>query len=515
MLSAMPIPVASTVPAIRFRDCRIGHPGQPLLESFSWEVGAGETWVLTGANGSGKSALVAALAGQLPARGPDGEPAVLPPPGRVGLVSSETLSQLFIGERDRDESDFIEGGVDEGQKADDFLRQALGGSREAGQASSAAQARLGRLVAGLGIGSLLERGIKYLSTGELRKLALCRQLLEAPDWLVLDEMRDGLDAGARAWLAGHLEAIIVAGSPRLVLVSDRYEAVPSGATHVLHLMDGRVAYAGPRAAYESDWLPANAATELPEDVAALASLLARDAEPVPDPLVRLRSVTVAWSGRAVLDRLSWTLRPGQHTLVRGPNGCGKTTLLKLVTGDNPQVYANDVSVLGIRRGTGESVWDIKKRLGMVSYQLHVEYLYRCESTVEEVVVSGFHDSIGLYETVGDHERLVARAWLAEMGLADRAAWPFTRLSYGEQRAVLIARAVVKRPPLLILDEPCLGLDPAHRHHALYIADFIGRSTGTTIVYVTHDPAEYLPCLKRVLECGADGRWRESDFSFSY
>jgi len=127
----------------------------------------------------------------------------------------------------------------------------------------------------------------------------------------------------------------------------------------------------------------------------------------------------------------------------------------------------------------------------------------------EVVISGFHDSIGLYEQVGDLQRRLAREWLAVLGMGDSAGLPFTRLSYGEQRALLIVRAVVKRPALLVLDEPCHGLDRGHRHQALAVAEWIGRHTDTTILHVTHDPAEYLACTRQVLECGADAVWRLS------
>ena len=488
---------------INFQQHTIGYPDEVILTDFTWFIAPGETWVITGPNGSGKSAIAAALAGRLPV-----DRTGLPDSAAVALVSFEYQRDVIMAERRNDDSDFTEGGVDQGTTVRRFM-------------AALANDRFDELVLGLGIGHLLDRGIKYLSTGELRKVALCRDLLLNPAWLILDEVQEGLDSATRQWLTGYLAALITVGQPRLIMISDRYQGLPSGVSHVLHLENRRVVFAGRRSDYEGHWLAtrqvalgaAPAINEVAEQ-RELATLLDEVSPAAAGPaiLVDLRQVTVTWSGRKVLDGLSWRLERGQHTLVRGPNGCGKTTLLNLISGDNPQVYANDVTVLGYRRGSGESIWDIKRQIGLVSYQLHLEYLYHCDSTVSEVIISGFHDSIGLYEALGDLERQAARAWLRHLGLADRADWPFTRLSYGEQRAVLIARAVVKQPPLLILDEPCHGLDLSHRHHALAIAEFIGRHTATTILYVTHDPDEYLPCLQRVLEYLPDGHWRESVLS---
>ncbi|HWZ90492.1 MAG TPA: ATP-binding cassette domain-containing protein, partial [Polyangiaceae bacterium] len=229
-----------------------------------------------------------------------------------------------------------------------------------------------------------------------------------------------------------------------------------------------------------------------------------------EALVQLRDVRVSYSGRAVLDGINLDIRPGQHTLVRGPNGCGKTTLLNLINGDNPQVYANHVTVCGMKRGSGESIWDVKRQLGQVSYALHVEYAYHCRSNLIETVLSGFYDSIGLYREPGFAEIRAAERWLELVGLLDKRAEPFLQLSYGEQRVALIVRAVIKRPKLLILDEPCHGLDARHREEVLTIANYIGEHAESTILYVTHDPAEQLACTRQLFEFSAERGWELSD-----
>jgi molybdate transport system ATP-binding protein len=220
----------------------------------------------------------------------------------------------------------------------------------------------------------------------------------------------------------------------------------------------------------------------------------------------MRDVTVSYAERRVLDGLNLEISRGEHTLVRGPNGCGKTTLLNLINGDNPQVYANDVTICGMKRGSGESIWDVKKQLGQVSYALHVEYAYRCSANLIECVLSGFYDSIGLYQEPGFSEIHAAERWLSVVGMLGLRAQPFTQLSYGEQRVALILRAVIKQPQLLILDEPCHGLDARHRSEVLTIADYIGRHTDSTLLYVTHDPEELLGCTRQIFEFDPASGW---------
>jgi len=154
------------------------------------------------------------------------------------------------------------------------------------------------------------------------------------------------------------------------------------------------------------------------------------------------------------------INPGEHWQLTGPNGSGKTCLLSLITGDHPQCYVNDIRVFGFQRGQGESIWQIKQFIGYVSTQLQWEY--RVSTSVRNVVISGFHDSIGLYTKPSDVQKNIADQWLDVLGMRHRANEPFTQLSHGDKRLLLIARAMVKHPPLLILDEPCLGLDDINR-----------------------------------------------------
>lgn len=216
-------------------------------------------------------------------------------------------------------------------------------------------------------------------------------------------------------------------------------------------------------------------------------------------LVDMRDVRVAWGDRVVLNRLNWQVRSGEHWLIRGPNGSGKTTLLELITGDNMQVFCNEVSIFGRRRGTGETIWELKEKMGIVSYRLHLEYRMVGGTDVEAVLLSGFHDSIGLYQQRSQVEQMAVKRWLEIGGFQGRGGEPFSSLSYGEQRAILILRAAVKCPPLLILDEPCHGLDEEQRNLVLHLLETIAATGTTTLLHVTHDPTEVLPCERHILE----------------
>ena len=226
-------------------------------------------------------------------------------------------------------------------------------------------------------------------------------------------------------------------------------------------------------------------------------------QPENDILIEMNDVNVGWDNHKVLRHLNWTFKRGEHWLIRGPNGSGKTTLLELITGDNMQVFSNDIKIFGARRGSGETIWDIKHRLGIVSYRLHVEYRMLGGTSLREVIMSGFHDSIGLYEIPGEVEAAAAERWLELGGFKGRGSENFGSLSYGEQRAILILRGAVKCPPVMILDEPCHGLDEQMRQKILDLLEIIAESGTTTFLHVTHEPSEVLKCEKHVLELHPD------------
>ena len=201
------------------------------------------------------------------------------------------------------------------------------------------------------------------------------------------------------------------------------------------------------------------------------------------PLVRLVGGRVQYGDQVVFQDLDFTVLPGQHTLIQGPNGSGKSTLIEMLSGDHPQAYSNDLQLFGRKRGSGETVWDIKKNVGIVSARLHRDY--RVESSIEDVLVSGLYDSIGVYREREPSERARALAWLEWLELGIEPSASFRTLSFGQQRLILIARAAIKVPPLVVMDEPCAGLDPDNRARALDLIASLCTQKQSTVLFVTH------------------------------
>ena len=221
-------------------------------------------------------------------------------------------------------------------------------------------------------------------------------------------------------------------------------------------------------------------------------------------LLEVSDATVTYDGRDILKGVTWRVRPGENWAVTGPNGCGKSTLVRLVYADHPQMYSNDISILGRRRGTpGVSIWELRQGVGMVTPFLHLEYQHRPISAFR-VVCSGFFDSVGLYRKASPEQELEARKWVQWLGIERLAEKPFMACSQGEQRMVLLARAMVKRPQVLLLDEPTHGLDAANRRHFLGCVDAIGRAGRCAVVCVTHHRDEVVSCITHELRLAQDG-----------
>ena len=202
-----------------------------------------------------------------------------------------------------------------------------------------------------------------------------------------------------------------------------------------------------------------------------------------DEVVKLNGVSIRYDDRTILKELDWTVMRGEKWALSGENGAGKSTLLSLVCADNPQSYACDISLFGRKRGTGESIWEIKKHIGYVSPEMHRAYLKNLPAI--EIVASGLHDSIGLYKRPHAEQMSVCEWWMEIFGIAALKDSPFLQLSSGEQRLALLARAFVKDPELLILDEPLHGLDTYNRRRVKKIIEAFCHRRDKTMIMVTH------------------------------
>lgn len=454
-------------------------------------IRAGESWAFVGTNGSGKSALARALAGELPLLKGECQGDFT----RLTRLSFEQLQKLVSDEWQRNNTDLLSPGEeDTGRTTAEIIQDEVKDP-----------ARCQRLAERFGITALLNRRFKYLSTGETRKTLLCQALMSEPELLILDEPFDALDVQSRAQLAALLESLNQQGYT-LVLVLNRFDEIPDFIQHAGVLADCNLTETGEKTALLKQALIAQLAHSeqldgitLPEPDAPSA----RHALDPHQPRIVLRDGMVSYDDRPILNRLSWTVNPGEHWQIVGPNGAGKSTLLSLITGDHPQGYSNDLTLFGRRRGSGETIWDIKKHIGYVSSSLHLDY--RVSTTVRNAILSGYFDSIGIYQAVSDKQHKLAQQWLDILGMDNRVAdAPFHSLSWGQQRLALIVRALVKHPTLLILDEPLQGLDPLNRQLIRRFVDVLISEGETQLLFVSHHAEDAPACITHRLEFVPDG-----------
>jgi len=485
-------PPAPGDPFITIEDVTVRVRDRFILPGTSWAIRAGESWAILGPNGAGKSSLARILMGDVPTsqgtvtrHHPDAAR------DRIGWVSPELQEWLLGAEENRVEDGGCAGRGGEPETARETI---LSGSLPGIDGARAYR----RIVKRLGIGYLQDRPMRHLSTGELRKVLIARALMKCPRLVVLDEPLGGIDADSREELISLFNSL-VKEHVQLVLVSHRADEIPSAIGHVLCVKDCRVVLQGRRKEVLAGWQRMSSDDEWPDTC--LPAETERQTA-APEILVEMKGVTVKFGDVTILDGLNWTVRRGENWAVLGPNGSGKTTLLSLITGDNLQAYANEIRLFGMLKGSGESLWDIREKIGVVSSELQVRY--RKGIQARDVVASGLFDSIGLFRRLSPEERRAVEDWMDLLGILPMAERGFEGLSYGERRMTLIARAMVKSPLLLILDEPCQGLDPANRRKMLKLIDRIGAGTGTRIVYVSHYEDEMPSCINRVLRLDRSG-----------
>ncbi len=439
--------------------------GRIAFPRTRWTWRRGEQWAILGPNGSGKSLLALALCDQAPLEHGeihchfDGLEADAVPEQSIALLSPRIQRDLAAAESSFYQSRW-HSGISEGRRTvAQFLSQAsvedrnpfeVGGYRGDPRRFRENRRRFSRW---LGIGDLFRRRLAVLSNGEQRKVILVHTLLRSPRLLILDDPFGGLDRATRAGLQKVIQRLMRAGLP-VLLITNRPDELPSDTTHLLLVRNQHIIAQGTRRAVLKHPL----ARELKSSAPSFSSCSASKHRPMKGratPLIELNHVTVRRGSRRILDDVTWTMRRGENWALLGPNGSGKTTLLSLIQGDNPQAYALDLRLFGVRPETTETLWHLRRKIGWHSPELHLHYpaVWSCL----EIVCSGYFNQIGLYEPCTSRQRAVARGWLRRLGLDQRAEQSFGELSLGDQRLVLLARAVVKKTKLLVLDEPCQGL----------------------------------------------------------
>ena len=452
---------------------RISRLRHPLLEISGFTTAPDQSWCVYGANDSGIETFFAVLAGDIIPLADE-----LTLPDKSGIISFKVQQEIYEEELRKDDSDYLNF-PDPGTPARAFLPP------DCEQSS---------LVESFDIAGSLDKGYRQLSSGQSRKLILLREILRGAGHLIIQNPYDGLDEAGCAELDSALATLADHRIQVLVTVNIRND-IPLWCSHLAILHRGRIVLQGRRTDLlkQIDRVSARenscSGTDFEQLGIRSTPLFTEEKE-----IISLRNGFARFGDFAVFEGLDLQIHSGCHTLVTGPNGCGKSTLLQIITGDNPNCYANDLRVFGRRRGSGESIWELKRQMGIVSPELHRNY--RAPGTIRQVVLSGLFDTIGLYRPVTVFQDQQARHWLDWIDLTGKASISFRRLSFAEQRLVLIARALIKLPRLLVLDEPTQGLDDRNRKKLLTFLDRIAEEQISTILYVSHRQDEFRPLFRQ-------------------
>ena len=470
---------------IELKNAVARKPEWRLAEPVNFHLAKGEHVAIVGRNGGGKSMLVDMITGKHPVY-----------PGQLSYSFDEPYNNLkhitfrdtYGGDNDRTyflQQRWNQMEIDEetptvGSKLEEAFLLAGDDTPE----RRAFQKHLYQL---FHFEDLLDKYIILLSSGELRKYKLVANLFTKPKVLIIENPFIGLDAETRDQVKQLLATLAGQQDMQIILVLSKIDEIPEFITRVIKMLDLRfVEDIVVKTYYPIDRCPHAILLQKPNNI-----------PPLPQQIIQFNNVTIRYGERTILKDLNWVVLKGEHWALSGQNGAGKSTLLSLVCADNPQAYANDISLFGHRRGSGESIWDIKKHIGYVSPEMHRSYKQNIPAI--EIVASGLKDTVGLYARPTEAERAVCLEWMNLFGIKHLADRKFLEMSSGEQRLVLLARAFVKSPDLLILDEPLHGLDLCNRNLVKTIVDrYMFDNPERTLIYVTHYENELPKCIDNSL-----------------
>lgn len=475
-----------------------------IIDSINLEINQQQSIVITGASGSGKSTLGRLIAGF-----------ILPTSGQI--ICSETVKRLMVNQQDNFVSLSGRRSTYYGQRYENtwmdnspYISEYL---------HTIAQKTIGEqtpevvteIMALFDIAHLNDRRIMQLSNGERKRTQLAAAYIQQPNILVLDQPFVGLDVASQAHLTELLNNLMKDGLSLVMICSP--EEIPSQVSTVIELDKGKIVSTSSTESYTPS---------IPDELlsSSLDSALIKkvyQTESTFEYAVKMKNVTVTINNKAILKAIDWEVKRGEQWALLGHNGAGKTTILSLITADNPQGYTNDLQLFDKKRGSGESIWDIKKRIGYLSPELHLYFMRgdgifntipglatqskKGDSSLSciDVILSGYRDEIGFVTSASDLEISAAKSWLSFLQLSHLAKRQFNHTSLGEQRSLLLARALVKSPDLIILDEPCQGMDSRQTKRFTHLLDQLSEVLTTTLIYVTHHKNEIPKSVTRIMQ----------------
>lgn len=489
-----------TEPFVHIDNLSLKFRKNVVWASLCWTINKGEQWLLSGASGSGKTSLAKAIAGSIQTSGSI----------KIHYAGNLPAKTLFVAQwfpfKDK-------------QGISNFYYQQRYNSTEAEDCNTVweeisaycqqlekAESEGFAILKAFDLLNRKDAPLIQLSSGEHKKLQLSKALLVQPQLLILDNPYTGLDVKTRKNLNTLLNQACANGMQLILISNDGNE--PSCISHFARLAKGRFSTSLDKTA-ETDLA---AAAEIDQPLSADLTLPAflntaptqvstelvqalNQGNNRPEILVNLKDVNIKYGEKRVLNQINWTVRSGEKWLLQGPNGSGKSTLLSLLTGDNPQAYANEIYLFGKKRGTGESIWDIKEKIGFISPEL--QWFFEPSSTVFQTIASGFFDTAGLFRKVSTAQTDKITQLMQLFGLTAEEHTLLTQLPLGKQRLAFLARAIIKNPPLLILDEPCQGLDQQQTRLFNHLVDVL--CTGNrSLIYVGHFENRLPQCIEHRL-----------------
>lgn len=457
-----------------------------VLSDLNWQIFPGQHWVLGGPSGTGKTSLAKAIAGLIPFQ------------GVLSLNFQDTLSLDSQGSPSKHllyVSNWYQFTNLEGDK-NFYYQQRYNKSQVKETLSVYAELQHYAASEGLdfadaqahleafGFENFKEAQLFELSSGEHKKLQLIKALWLRPQLLIIDQPYTGLDAQSRSYLNSAFDQLAAQGTTLLLITSDA--DLPSCIKHYAEIQEGQL-------------IERSSAQEISRAAARTQKRLPYFLQQAPqvssEIMVRMKDVCINYGEKQVLKNINWEVKAGEKWLLQGHNGSGKSTLLSLINADHPQAYANDITLFGNKRGSGESIWEIKAHLGIISPEMH--WYFDQTAKVWQCIASGFFDSVGLFQNLGYDGQQKVNQILDFFELTPYKDQLLNTLPLGKQRLALLARTIIKNPELLILDEPCQGLDLEQTTHFNAVVDELC-GYGKTLIYVGHFETQLPSCIEKKL-----------------
>ena len=475
-----------STPIIQISNLNFQYGNQVVLKDFDWDISSGECWMLVGLSGSGKTTLAKIIFGEI--KNFEGKVEV-----SFDDNSSLTKKVLYVSNwfqfsnLEGDHNFYYQQRYNQSAKNDTLT--VFAELNHFAKEENLDFRILESYLEPFGFENFKNQQLIELSSGEHKKLQLLKALWLKPQVLIIDQSYTGLDVKSRQFLNQAFDDLIQENVTLILINND--DEFPESAQCFVEIENGKLVHRNSSKDFSKG------EERIPKS---LPFFLQNNDENYRENLIKLENINISYGEKQVLKNIDWEVNSGEQWLLQGHNGSGKSTLLSLLNGDHPQAYANDIYLFGQKRGSGESIWDIKEKIGMISPELH--WYFDMNANVGQTVASGFFDSMSLYQKLSFDQQQQLEQILYFFDLKDDKNKKLNTLPLGKQRLALLARTLIKKPKLLILDEPCQGMDNEQTKYFNQVIDDLV-SQGQSLIYVGHFESQLPKKLshKLVLENG--------------